>query len=174
MLLSGQLTEAIEGADDPSDEEILSAAADVANADPKKRFGATAVRQLIAKRRGVEYLTLKTTMERRLADLVKANKGIVVDRVRGFYRFSKTSGDAEGLAFKSTSRGGFEVLLGGQSIGEITMDAGEFISGSSRQRSKVYVVDVEVEGHDFTGHNAPPYFDKLGDAKKWLRDRLSK
>jgi len=154
-----------------SDEEILQAAAEVVSRDPKKRFSAQSIRAFLADRENAQYVIVKgpPSLETRLQNLVTQRK-IVTDRTRGFFQLpKKTTG--VGIEFKNSGGGDLEVLLNGESVGEVRVGDGEFI-GASRQREKVYSIDLDVEGKDFTGLKAPPDFKKLTDAKNWVRKAL--
>ena len=155
-----------------SDEELLQAAEEVVKRDPKKRFSAQSIKNFLAERENAQYVIVKgpPSLETRLQNLVTQRK-IVTDRTRGFFLLpKKTTG--VGVEFKSSGGGGFEVSLNGEWVGEIHIEDGDFIHGSSLQREKVYSIDLDVEGKDFTGRNAPPEFKKLTDAKNWVRKAL--
>lgn len=180
-MLSRQLAEALD--DDGvsrefSDQEILDAAAEAAKRDPKKRFSTVSLKAILREREGGDpkyVVVIGVPLERRLrnmSELPIAQRKIVPDKARGFYKMIKAT-RGTGVEFNSTSKGSYDILLSGEYVGEIETMEGAFI-GATRQRSKVYVVSLDVEGKDFTGHNAPPEFKALADAKKWVTTRLSR
>jgi len=154
-----------------SDEEILSAAEDVAKKDPKKRFSAMEIRRTLAERDGTDYVQMEgPSLEKRLEALVKLKK-IVPAASRGLYQFvAETKG--EGIEFRNAGGNTIEILLNGAEVGTITRGDGEFI-GSSRQREKIFTIHLESEDQAFTGKNSPPDFPKLTDAKAWVRKALT-
>ncbi len=176
MHLAAQLQEALDSdAIDVSDEEILAAAAEAAEKDPKKRFSGASVRPILAARAGRPWIAIRgKSLEFRLIDLTKgATRKIVQAASRGFFQFIKTT-KGVGVEFRNSSKGAFDIILNGEHVGEIVVSTGDFKNGSTTQREKVYDVSIDIEGRDFTGSRSPGSFDTLTAAKKWVQDALSR
>lgn len=166
MSLSRQLAEAIsDGTElDPSDDEWLAVAAEVAAADPKRRFSVMGVRQAFATKNGAQYVKIKDEMHRP-GRLMQARK-IAPDKVRPFFKFVKAT-KGTGIEFRTAGASEVEVLKDGEAIASIVRESG-LGDGSTRRMETSYSVDV------YEGDKLPPgYFDTLTAAKKWVTSNLA-
>lgn len=175
MNLSSQLQEALANGAEISvtDDEIFAAAAEVAKLDPKRRFTAYAIKKLFAERHNVEYVTIPN-FDRRVRMMSEGpNRRFVPAVARGYYQIPKESTAKDGVSFKASGGGAFDIFFNGVNVGEIIVTEGEYI-GATRSRKKAYQVDLDVDGRDFSGANTPPLFDALTDAKKWVMKALAR
>jgi hypothetical protein len=166
MSLARQLEEAIaDGAElNPSDDEWLAVAAEIAKADSKNRFSVDGVRRAFAAKNGAQYVKIKD--ERARPDrLVRARK-IVADKVKPFFRIAKAT-KGVGIEFRPAGGDRTEIIKDGDVVGEIIRGEGEF-QGATRQRG----VEFHIDLWDDSAEQLPSGFDSMSDAKKWATAHL--
>jgi hypothetical protein len=158
------------------DELLIKTAKEVVKAAGKNRFSHMDVRRQLAKNNNVEYVKLthkkdgsKYNVLREIKRLTQGkNAPFVEGRSMNTFRIAKQT-KGKGLEFKRVDAESTDILYDGESIGEITYGEGDFIHGSSRQRKKVYDVNVDTKNT-----HAPSEFGKIADAKKWVKSNLKK